>query len=170
MLFKATTDYTRACTDAGAALAPLLSGGTRVRHCRQSTWRLWLDTRRLPLPSDDCYRLVFHTMPYSMQQTEQISNDPPRIGAKSTTTSNHPSTPGKLCKIICRWSLDQMRKNSVLTGLNFSLDSVTQVDTLNKQCFSFSRDSLDDRDMKLWLSKMVVYIETGDYSAEWCSV
>ena len=28
-----------------------------------------------------------------MQLTEQIPNDPPRIGAKSTTTSNHPSTP-----------------------------------------------------------------------------
>ena len=32
-------------------------------------------------------------MPYSMQLTEQIPNDPPRMGAKSTTTSNHPSTP-----------------------------------------------------------------------------
>ena len=32
-------------------------------------------------------------MPYSMQLTEQIPNDPPRMGAKSTTTSNHPGTP-----------------------------------------------------------------------------
>ena len=32
-------------------------------------------------------------MPYSMQLTEQIPNDPPRMGAKSTITSNHPSTP-----------------------------------------------------------------------------
>ena len=31
-------------------------------------------------------------MPYSMQLTEQVPNDPPRMGAKSTTTSNHPST------------------------------------------------------------------------------
>ena len=28
-----------------------------------------------------------------MQLTEQIHNDPTRMGAKSTTTSNHPSTP-----------------------------------------------------------------------------
>ena len=32
-------------------------------------------------------------MSYSMQLTEQIPNDPPRMGAQSTTTSNHPSTP-----------------------------------------------------------------------------
>ena len=32
-------------------------------------------------------------MSYSMQQTEQIPNDPSRMGAKSTTNSNHPSTP-----------------------------------------------------------------------------
>ena len=78
---------------AGAALAPLLSGGTRVRHW-QSARRLWQDTRRLQLPLDDCCRLV---LPYnavrSIQQTEQIPNDPPRMGARSTTTSNHPSTP-----------------------------------------------------------------------------
>ena len=30
-------------------------------------------------------------MPYSMQLMEQISNDPPRMRAKSTTTSNHPT-------------------------------------------------------------------------------
>ena len=30
---------------------------------------------------------------HSIQQTEQIPNDPPQMGAKSTTTSNHPSTP-----------------------------------------------------------------------------
>ena len=29
-------------------------------------------------------------MPYSMQLTEQIPNDTPRMGAKSTTISNHP--------------------------------------------------------------------------------
>ena len=32
-------------------------------------------------------------MPYSIQLTEQIPNDPPQMGAKRTTTSNHPSTP-----------------------------------------------------------------------------
>ena len=32
-------------------------------------------------------------MPYSMKLTEQIPNEPPWMGAKSTTTSNHPSTP-----------------------------------------------------------------------------
>ena len=31
---------------------------------------------------DDCYRLVLSTMPYSMQLTEQIPNDPPRMGEK----------------------------------------------------------------------------------------
>ena len=31
-------------------------------------------------------------MPDSMQQTEQIRNDLPRMGAESITTSNHPST------------------------------------------------------------------------------
>ena len=30
---------------------------------------------------------------HSIQQTGQIPNDPPQMGAKSTTTSNHPSTP-----------------------------------------------------------------------------
>ena len=35
-------------------------------------------------------------MPYSMQLTKQIPNDPPWMGAKSTTTSNHPSTPSCL--------------------------------------------------------------------------
>ena len=34
-------------------------------------------------------------MPYSMQLTEQIPNDPPRITAKTTTSSNHPSTPNQ---------------------------------------------------------------------------
>ena len=34
-------------------------------------------------------------MQYSMQLTEEIPNDPPQMGAKSTTTSNHPSTPGR---------------------------------------------------------------------------
>ena len=45
---------------------------------------------------DECLR----TMPYSMQQSmshrmqqmKKISNDPPHVEAKSTTTSNHPST------------------------------------------------------------------------------
>ena len=89
-LLKATTAYISACTDAGSALAQLLSGESRVRHW-QSTQRFWPDTSRLQLPLDDCCRLV---LPYSMQQTEQIPNDPPRMGAKSTTISNHPSTPG----------------------------------------------------------------------------
>ena len=88
-LFKATTAYTSACTDAGAALAPLLSGGTRVRHW-ESARRLWSDPRRL----DDCCRLVLpYNAVHSIPQTEQIPNDPPRMGVKSTTTSNHPSTP-----------------------------------------------------------------------------
>ena len=93
-LFKATTAYTSTCTDAGAALAPLLSGGTRVRYW-QSARRLWPDTRRLQqLPLDDCCRLVLpYNAEHSIQQTKQIPDDPPRMGTKSTTTSNHPSTP-----------------------------------------------------------------------------
>ena len=52
------------------------------------------DTRRLQLPLDDCCRLVLpYNAVHSFQQTEQIPNDPPQMGAKSTTTSNHPSTP-----------------------------------------------------------------------------
>ena len=70
----ATTAYNSASTDAGAALAPLLGGWTRVRH-----WQ----SCRLGLP------VIYD----SIQQTEQIPNDPPRMGAKSTTTSNYPSTP-----------------------------------------------------------------------------
>ena len=42
---------------------------------------------------DDCCRLVLpYNAVHSIQQTKQIPNDPPRMGAKSTTTSNHPST------------------------------------------------------------------------------
>ena len=92
-LFKATTAYTSACTDAGAALAPLLRKRTRVCHW-QSARRLWPDTRRVQLPLDNFCRLVLpYNSVHSIQQTEQIPNDPPRMGAKSTTTSNHSSTP-----------------------------------------------------------------------------
>ena len=90
-LFKATTAYSSACNDARAALAQLLNGGTRVRHW-QSVRILRPDTRRLQLPLDDCCRLVLLYLTYSMQQTEQSPNDPPQMRAKSTTTSNHPST------------------------------------------------------------------------------
>ena len=91
-LFKATTAYTSACTDAGAALAPLLIGEPgyatgnppkdygQIRGDSSFPWMIAVD-------------YCFRTMPYSIQQTEQIPNDPPRMGAKSTTTSNHPSTP-----------------------------------------------------------------------------
>ena len=85
--FKATMASISACTadsagtDTGAALAPLSNGGTRVRHW-QSTRRLWPDSWKLQLPLDDCCRIV---LPYPC--------DPPRMGAKSTTTSNHPSSP-----------------------------------------------------------------------------
>ena len=92
-LFKATTAYTSTCTDAGAALVPLLSRETRVRHWR-SARRLWPDKRRLQLPLDDCCKLVLpYNAVHNIQQTERIPNDPPQMGAKGTTTSNHPSTP-----------------------------------------------------------------------------
>ena len=41
-------------------------------------------------------------MPYSMQLTEQSPNDPPRMRAKSTTTSNHPSTPPRSRYLVKR--------------------------------------------------------------------
>ena len=48
-------------------------------------------TRRLQLPLDDWCRLVLpYNAVHSIQQTEQI---PLQMGAKSTTTSNHPSIP-----------------------------------------------------------------------------
>ena len=91
-LFKATTAYTSACIDAGAALHVLLSGETRVHHW-QYVRSLWPDTRMLQFPWMIPVDWCFHTMPYSMQQTEQIPNDPPRMGTKSTTNRNHHSTP-----------------------------------------------------------------------------
>ena len=74
MLFKATTAIATAtaCTDAGAALAPLLSRGTRVRHW-QSARRLWPDTRRLQPSLDDCCpRLVplYHAVQHAMDGTD----------------------------------------------------------------------------------------------------
>ena len=71
-LFKATTAYTSTCTDAGAALAPLLSERTRVRHW-QSARNLWPDTRRLQLPLDDRCRLV---LPYNAEQHATDGTDP----------------------------------------------------------------------------------------------
>ena len=70
-LFKVTTAYTSACTDAGAALAPLFSAGTRVRCWRSG--RLWPDTRRLQLPLHDCCRLV---LPYNAVQQSTDATDP----------------------------------------------------------------------------------------------
>ena len=61
-----------ACTDAEAALIPLLSGGTGY-----------------PAGNPPQY----YSEPRVMQQTGQIPNGPPQVGAKSTTTNNHPSTP-----------------------------------------------------------------------------
>ena len=57
--------------DAGAALAPLLIGGTRVRHW-QSARRLWPDMRRLQLPLDDCCRLVipYHAIHHPIDGTD----------------------------------------------------------------------------------------------------
>ena len=81
-LFKATTAYTNARTDAGTALALLLSGGTGVHHW-QSTRRLWPDTRRLQLPFDNCCSLVLPcNAVHIIQQTEHIPNDSPQMGAE----------------------------------------------------------------------------------------
>ena len=96
--------YTSASINASVALATLLSGVTRVCHW-QSARRLWPDTRMLQLPLDDCCRLVLlYNAVHSIQQIEQIPIDPPRMGAKSTTTSNHPSTPVVVVK-YCFMSL-----------------------------------------------------------------
>ena len=86
---------TSGCTDAGAALTPLLSGRTRVRHCVQCTQRLWSGTWRLKLTLYNRYRLVltYHAKQLATDSIQQIPNDPPQVGAKSTTTGNHPSIP-----------------------------------------------------------------------------
>ena len=92
-LFKATKAYISASTAAGGALALLLSGGTSVRHW-QSAQRLWPDNRRLQLPLDDCCRLVLpYNAVHNIQQTKQIPNDPPRMGAKSTSIAIIPVPP-----------------------------------------------------------------------------
>ena len=54
-----------------SALAPQLSGGTRVSHW-QSARRLWPDTRRLQLPMDDCCRLVltYHALQHATDGTD----------------------------------------------------------------------------------------------------
>ena len=64
----------------GYATGNLLEDYGQIQGCCSFPWMIAVD---------QCY----HTMPYSMQLTGQIPNDPPRMGAKSNTTSNHPSTP-----------------------------------------------------------------------------
>ena len=58
----------------------------------------------LGLPQPTSAPVLVLVLPYnavhSIQQTKQIPNDPPRMGAKSTTTSNHPSTPPGACKLF----------------------------------------------------------------------
>ena len=50
---------------------------------------------------DDCCRLVLpYNAVHSIQQTEQIPNAPPRMGARSITTSSYPSTPVKAVKYM----------------------------------------------------------------------
>ena len=61
---------------------------------------------------DDCCRLMLLNRPYSMQLTEQIPNDPPRMGARSTTTSNHSST---LCFILKYVSVVKITGESIKT-------------------------------------------------------
>ena len=58
----------------------------------------------------DCCRLVLpYNAVHNIQQTQQIPNDPPQMGAKSTTTSNHPSTPAgircyaRCCSKVIQW-------------------------------------------------------------------
>ena len=76
----------------GAVLAPLLNGGARVQRW-QSARRLWPDTWRMEFPLNDDYRLVrpYHALRDARDGIDP--SDPPRMGAKSTTTSNHSSTP-----------------------------------------------------------------------------
>ena len=128
-LFKATSAYTTACTDAGAALAPLLSGGTRV--CQwQSAQRIWPDTRRMQLPLDDCYRQVLpYNAVHSIQQAEQIPNDPPRMGAKSTTTGNHPSSPAAPRTVrvkIFKKAVDPQHINSICIWIQMNRKELTK--------------------------------------------
>ena len=89
--FKSTTTNTSAYTDTGTASAPLFSGETKV-PCWQSAQKLCPDTWRLQLPLDDCCKLVlpYHAVQQATDGTD--SSDVPKMGAKSTTTSNHPRT------------------------------------------------------------------------------
>ena len=115
-------------TPAPAPLAPLLSRGTGVHHW-QSARRLWPDTRRLQLLLDDCCRLVLlYKAVHSIQQTEQIPNDPLRMGAKNTTTSNYPSTPNTTrskvwLKILsgCVWCFNKrsLSHKMIIIGENY---------------------------------------------------
>ena len=69
-------------------------------------------------------------MQYSSQQTQQILNDPPQMGAKSTTTSNHPITPGAPGMVELnlerenqpRW-ISNDKKRLVETGPKYAGDS-----------------------------------------------
>ena len=80
---------------------PNVISAVERRNHWQTARRLWPDRRRLQLTLDDCCRLVLRTMPNSML-TEQILNDSPRMGAKSTrpTTSNHHSTLGDVVDVV----------------------------------------------------------------------
>ena len=76
---------------------------------------------------DDCCRLVLpYNAVHSIQQTEQIPNDPPQMGAKSTTTSNHPSTPPEDYGQIYEQqiALDKLRQNKIKTELNRAIGSL----------------------------------------------
>ena len=63
-------------------------------------------------------------MPYSIQQMEQIPNDLPQMGAKSTTTSNHPSTPSNIvhsANVGSMLGLRRRRWPNIKTALGQSL-------------------------------------------------
>ena len=91
-----------ACIDTGAALSPLLSRGTRV-HPWQSAQGLWPDMGRLQLPLDYRCRPV---LPYHEVKHAADGTDPPRMGAKNTTTRNHPMTPQYCSTCTTYWTLN----------------------------------------------------------------
>ena len=69
-----------------------------------------------------------YSMQYSIQLTDQISNDPSRIGAKSTTTSNHPSTPIEYVYLFALLFVGRDSVNVDLAASLLAMDAAVAMD------------------------------------------
>ena len=67
-----------------------------------------------------CRLVLLYNAVHSIQQTKQVPNDPPRMGAKSTTTSNHPSTPVYQITAMWKWIIANWRPFWTWTSWIFS--------------------------------------------------